>query len=256
MSHSGPASRRAGDIGAESRPISRAVDNLGEACRGSRRIKAVHGCVWPATRTAGASVANIAARITGRCNRTTQHPTQVIGNFIMLRSNTARLALAAALGWQLFAVIPAQASSHMDAPLISLDDAANTTDVYAFKSKSAGIDYLTTALAVYPFEEPGIGPNIYGFDPKVDYEIHVATGQPGEQRQGRHHLPLRIQDHLRQPQHHPAELSRRGRTRQTSVRTSRTAARPTRSPRSTIAMAMPKRCWVTIFRCRPTTRAG
>ena len=94
----------------------------------------------------------------------------------MLRSNTARLALAAVLGWQLFAIIPAQASSHMDAPLIALDDAANTTDVYAFKSKSAGIEYLTTALGVYPFEEPGIGPNIYGFDDRVDYEIHVALG--------------------------------------------------------------------------------
>ena len=64
----------------------------------------------------------------------------------------------------------------MDAPLITLDDAANTTDVYAFKSKLAGVDYLTTALAVYPFEEPGIGPNIYGFDDRVDYEIHVALG--------------------------------------------------------------------------------
>ncbi len=94
----------------------------------------------------------------------------------MLKSHTARLALAAVLGWQLPASIAAHASSHMDAPLISLDDAANTTDVYAFKSKSGGIEYLTTALAVYPFEEPGIGPNIYGFDPKVDYEIHVALG--------------------------------------------------------------------------------
>ena len=48
-----------------------------------------------------------------------------------------------------------QASSHMDAPLITFDDAANTTDVYAFVSRHNGISYLTTALAVYPFEEPG-----------------------------------------------------------------------------------------------------
>jgi hypothetical protein len=70
----------------------------------------------------------------------------------------------------------ANASSHMDAPLISLDDPANTTDVYAFVSKrpSAPGKYLTVALAVYPFEEPGIGPNNYRFDPDVDYEIHVA----------------------------------------------------------------------------------
>ncbi len=70
----------------------------------------------------------------------------------------------------------ALASSHMDAPLISLDDPANTTDVYAFVSKrpSRPGKYLTVALAVYPFEEPGIGPNDYRFDPSVDYEIHVA----------------------------------------------------------------------------------
>ncbi len=69
------------------------------------------------------------------------------------------------------------ASSHMDAPLITFDDAANTTDVYAFKSEDDGISYLTTALAVYPFEEPGIGPNKYNFDDAVRYNIHVATGE-------------------------------------------------------------------------------
>lgn len=71
---------------------------------------------------------------------------------------------------------PAAASSHMDAPLITLDDAANTTDVYAFVSRSGGVKYLSTAVAVYPFEEPGIGPNKYNFDDDVLYEIHVSTG--------------------------------------------------------------------------------
>lgn len=70
----------------------------------------------------------------------------------------------------------AMASSHMDAPLITFDDAANTTDVYAFVSHEGGEKYLTTALAVYPFEEPGIGPNKYIFDDNVLYEIHVALG--------------------------------------------------------------------------------
>jgi hypothetical protein len=64
----------------------------------------------------------------------------------------------------------------MDAPLITLDDAANTTDVYAFVTEHEGIPYLTTALAVYPFEEPGIGPNKYNFDDHVLYQIHVALG--------------------------------------------------------------------------------
>jgi hypothetical protein len=85
-----------------------------------------------------------------------------------------RTFLAAAA---LFLAAPAAlASSHMDAPLITLDDAANTTDVYAFVSMRGGAKYLTTAVAVYPFEEPGIGPNKYGFDDRVLYALHVATG--------------------------------------------------------------------------------
>jgi hypothetical protein len=69
------------------------------------------------------------------------------------------------------------ASSHMDAPGVTLDDAANTTDVYAFVSGGEGpAKTLSLALAVYPHEEPGIGPNRYVFDDDVRYEIHVATG--------------------------------------------------------------------------------
>jgi hypothetical protein len=70
---------------------------------------------------------------------------------------------------------PARASSHLDAPLIILDPAANTTDVYAFRSDSNNQQYLTVALGVYPFEEPGTGPNRYNFDDNVLYQIHVAT---------------------------------------------------------------------------------
>ena len=86
------------------------------------------------------------------------------------------LQMAAAAGLLLWP-IPATASSHMDAPLIILDDAANTTDVYAFVSQRLGRKYLTTALAVYPHEEPGVGPNKYNFDDDVLYEIRVATGR-------------------------------------------------------------------------------
>src|SRR5215218_8115243 len=89
-------------------------------------------------------------------------------------SPRALLLVAAAAGW--LAPAPAAASSHMDAPLITLDDAANTTDVYAFVKDDRGVKSLVTALGVYPFEEPGIGPNRYNFDYNVLYEIHVATG--------------------------------------------------------------------------------
>jgi hydrogenase/urease accessory protein HupE len=84
----------------------------------------------------------------------------------------------ASAAFSMLTLVPgsAVASSQMDAPLITLDPAANTTDVYAFVSEINGIKYLTAALAVYPFEEPGIGPNKYNFDDNVLYEIHVATG--------------------------------------------------------------------------------
>jgi hypothetical protein len=86
------------------------------------------------------------------------------------------LPLVAAAGVLLAGPSTARASSHMDAPLITLDDAANTTDVYAFVQDENGGKVLVTALGVYPFEEPGIGPNKYNFDDDVLYEIHVATG--------------------------------------------------------------------------------
>jgi hypothetical protein len=86
-----------------------------------------------------------------------------------------RLALGAAFLLGIAATAPAGASSHMDAPLITLDAAANTTDVYAFMSQDAfGQKFLSTALAVFPFEHPGIGPNTFRFDDRVAYDIHVS----------------------------------------------------------------------------------
>src|ERR1700712_452875 len=78
----------------------------------------------------------------------------------------------------LLSAVPAfvHASSHMDAPLITLDPAANTTDVYAFVSQHDGAKYLTTALGVYPHEEPGVGPNKYNFDDNVLYQIFLSSG--------------------------------------------------------------------------------
>jgi hypothetical protein len=91
-----------------------------------------------------------------------------------ISSTIAQALMAAAL----LAGLPeaTRASSHMDAPLITLDPAANTTDVYAFVSTNSGQKYLTVGLGVYPFEEPGIGPNKYNFDDNVLYQIHVALG--------------------------------------------------------------------------------
>jgi hypothetical protein len=88
--------------------------------------------------------------------------------------NTKITTLAAAFA---LATGAAQASSHMDAPLITRDPSANTTDVYAFVNIEGNTKYLVVALGVYPHQEPGIGPNAYNFDDDVLYEIHIATGR-------------------------------------------------------------------------------
>lgn len=84
---------------------------------------------------------------------------------------TAALAVALAL-----APLAGRASSHMDAPLITRDPAANTTDVYAFVTQYGGQKYLEVGLGVYPHEEPGIGPNKYNFDDNVLYQIFISKG--------------------------------------------------------------------------------
>jgi hypothetical protein len=102
------------------------------------------------------------------------------------------ITLAAAVSLAMAPPPAGQASSHMDAPLITRDPSANTTDVYAFVDQDnasapdsvsrgtqppAAPKSLVVALAVYPHEEPGVGPNIYNFDDDVLYQIHVATGR-------------------------------------------------------------------------------
>lgn len=87
------------------------------------------------------------------------------------------LALVAVMGLAPMLSVPALASSHMDAPLITRDPSANTTDVYAFvRPDQNGNKALNLALGVYPHQNPGIGPNKYNFDDNVRYELHVALG--------------------------------------------------------------------------------
>ncbi|MBL9198883.1 MAG: DUF4331 domain-containing protein [Opitutaceae bacterium] len=84
------------------------------------------------------------------------------------------LALSATIG-----LSPVRASSHQDAPLITRDPAANTTDVYAFVVVRNGQKFLDVALSVYPHQEPGIGPNKFNFDPNVLYQIFLANPTTG-----------------------------------------------------------------------------
>lgn len=92
-----------------------------------------------------------------------------------LKKITASLTL---VGFCLTHIAPLSlvASSHMDAPLVSRDPAANTTDVYAFTRVRNGVKFLQVALSVYPHEEPGIGPNRYNFDDDVLYQLFISSG--------------------------------------------------------------------------------
>ena len=67
-----------------------------------------------------------------------------------------------------------KASSHREAPAITLDPAADNTDVYAFRSTEAGReDFVTLISNFIPLQDPSGGPNFHKFDPNVLYEIMI-----------------------------------------------------------------------------------
>ncbi len=70
------------------------------------------------------------------------------------------------------ALLPGQASSHREAPLLAQDPMADNTDVYAFVAPDAP-DTVTLIANFIPFQKPDGGPNFYSFDPNVVYEIHI-----------------------------------------------------------------------------------
>jgi len=66
------------------------------------------------------------------------------------------------------------ASSHREAPAISQDPAADTTDVYFFRSPDAP-DTVSIVTNWYPVQVAYGGPNFYRFADDVLYEIHVDS---------------------------------------------------------------------------------
>ena len=66
-------------------------------------------------------------------------------------------------------------SSHREAPGISKDPVADSTDLYAFTSPDH--PETVTLIANYiPLEGPDGGPNFYSFGDDVLYEINVTNG--------------------------------------------------------------------------------
>ena len=70
-------------------------------------------------------------------------------------------------------------SSHREAPEISKDPVADSTDVYAFVSPDK--PSTVTLIANYvPLQLPSGGPNFYEFGEDVQYEIHIDTNGNAE----------------------------------------------------------------------------
>ena len=97
-----------------------------------------------------------------------------------------RPLVAAGVGLAL-AAGTARGASHREAPLMTLDPAADITDVYAFVSyDQANLDRqpadrkVTLIMNVIPGQEPSSGPNYYAFDDNVLYEIKVDNDRDGD----------------------------------------------------------------------------
>lgn len=97
---------------------------------------------------------------------------------VTLAGGTAVLALAFTSGPSPSSV---QAASHREAPLISLDPAADITDFFMFRSYETGNDdKVVLIMDVIPGEDPSSGPNYWNFDPSVLYAFHVDNDQDGK----------------------------------------------------------------------------
>jgi hypothetical protein len=86
----------------------------------------------------------------------------------------------------------ALASSHREAPAISLDPAADNTDVYAWVTPGTH-DKLYIVANYNPLEEPSGGPNFHKFDDEVRYEIHIARGPDSLEDAVAYHVFFRTQ---------------------------------------------------------------
>src|SRR5262249_28755394 len=65
-------------------------------------------------------------------------------------------------------------SSHREAPEISKDPVADSTDLYAFVSPDKP-DTVTIIANYIPLEDPAGGPNFFRFGDDVLYEINISN---------------------------------------------------------------------------------
>lgn len=88
--------------------------------------------------------------------------------------------LIGALSMASLLIMPIMASSHGEAPLISMDRFADNTDTYAFRSVESGREGFVTLIANYiPLQEPSGGPQWFRWDDSVLYEIRIDNTGDG-----------------------------------------------------------------------------
>jgi hypothetical protein len=81
----------------------------------------------------------------------------------------AAIGAVSGLAW-----LPAQASSHREAPSITTTPKVDGTDFYMFNSYEPGRTGFVTMIADYqPFQDPYGGPNYFKMDPNALYEIEI-----------------------------------------------------------------------------------
>jgi len=88
------------------------------------------------------------------------------------------------------------AASHREAPLMTLFNAQDISDVYAFRSYEADReDFITILMNVNPIQAPLGGPNYFPLDPGALYEIHISNGSTisGETLDGFENLTFQFQ---------------------------------------------------------------
>jgi len=98
--------------------------------------------------------------------------------FVLLAA-AASAALIAALASRGGSPSAAQASSHREAPLISEDPSADSTDTYAFRSPDKP-DTVTIIANYIPGEDPAAGPNWYTFSPSARYVVYADKNGDGK----------------------------------------------------------------------------
>jgi len=105
-----------------------------------------------------------------------------------MQTRTRAIAVGTSIMLLATVVAPVFGASHREAPLISTDAAADHTDVYAWVDGSirrssngtaASENKVNLVVNVSPMQDPAGGPNFYGFDPAVKYDINIDNDRDG-----------------------------------------------------------------------------